>query len=97
MSVCKKGDQNLNSAFCLTESPARLQAQYLVCQHLVRACRQGMYEIAIEEDGDPEVRQEAIRMLKIIHADWIQARRDLRREVTNKQRKAYTSAGRVSQ
>ena len=84
------------SVLCLTESPAQLQAQYLVCQHLVRACRQGMYEIALEDDGEPEIRQEAIRMLKIIHADWIQARRDLRREVSNKQRKAYVSTGRDS-
>jgi len=86
----------LISAFCSTESPAQLQAQYLVCQHLVKACRQGMYEIALEDDQEPEIRQEAIRMLKIIHADWIRARRDLRREVSNKQRKAYISTGRGS-
>jgi len=76
-------------AFCLTENPTQLQAQYLVCQHLVRACRQGMYELALEEDRDPEVRQEAIRILKTIHADWIQAQRDLRRVVTAKQRTGY--------
>ena len=84
------------TAILSSESPAQLKAQNMVCQHLVRACRQGMYEIALEEDGAPEVRQESIRMLKTIHADWIQASRDLRREVSNRQRQAYVSAGRDS-
>lgn len=79
----------MTAAFCLTESPAQLQAQYLVCQHLVRACRQTMYDLALEDDRDPEVRQEAIRLLKLIHADWIQAQRDLRREAIDQQTKPY--------
>ncbi len=83
-------------AFCLPESPIKAQAQYLVCQHLVSACRQGMYDFALEEAQDPEVRQEAIRMLKIIHADWIQARRDLRRELVGQQRTAYANHERNS-
>ncbi len=86
----------MSSAVCLTEKSAQLQAQYLVCQHLVTACRGGMYEIALEEDHEPEVRQEAIRILKIIHADWVQARRDLRREVSDKQRQAHSSSKRSS-
>lgn len=80
----------MSSALCLTENAAQLQAQYLVCQHLVAACHHGMYEIALEEDREPEVRREAIRILKVIHADWIQTRRELRRQVSDKQRSTYS-------
>jgi hypothetical protein len=57
------------------------QAQYLVCSHLVRACQQAIYDIAVDEEGDAAVRQQAIQTLKDILADWTAARRSLRREI----------------
>jgi len=59
----------------LTEDRNRLAAQQLVCSYLVRACREAMYDLAIDEQSDPDVRHEAIRVLKVIHKDWIEAQK----------------------
>ncbi len=69
----------------LTGTEERLQAQYLVCGRLVRACREVMYEIALEENGDPQVRHRAIQILKDIHREWVEARRIVRRELAGEQ------------
>lgn len=68
-----------------------LQAQYLVCDHLVRACQQALYEIAVDSEDDPKVRQRAVKILKEIRTDWILARRSLRKELANA-REAYARA-----
>lgn len=58
-----------------------LEAQYLVCQRLVRACRQALYELALDEEGEPAIRRMAIQAMKDILGDWSQAQKDLRREL----------------
>jgi hypothetical protein len=63
-----------------------LASQLLVCQHLVRACRHALYDIAIDEDGDVEVRQSAIQTFKEILEDWVEARRAVRSQLTRKQK-----------
>jgi hypothetical protein len=62
---------------CLTlsEDQEAAAAQNLVCSHLVRACRDAMYELALDEQSDPNVRHKAIQTLKVIHKDWIQAQK----------------------
>lgn len=52
-------------------------AQYLVCSYLVRACRDAMYELALDEQSDPNVRRQAIQTLKIVHQDWVAAQKAL--------------------
>ncbi len=63
-----------------------IQAQYLVCGHLTRACRQAMAEIALDEMDDPAVRRRAVQLLKEIRADWSDAQRWLRTEISRRQR-----------
>ncbi len=60
---------------------ADLKAEHAVCQHLVRACRQAMYEMALDQETDAEVRRRAIQILKEIHSDWQEAQKALRREM----------------
>jgi hypothetical protein len=62
---------------CLTLSDdrSRLAAQQLVCTYLVRACREAMYELALDEQSEPDVRHEAIGVLKVVHQDWVAAQR----------------------
>jgi hypothetical protein len=62
---------------CLTlnEDHNAAAAQHLVCSYLVRACREAMYELALDEHRDPNVRHQAIRTLKVIHRDWIDAQK----------------------
>lgn len=69
-----------------------MQAQYLVCGHLSRACRQALFEIALDEEDDPAVRRRAVQQLKEILADWTGAQRWLRREISRR-RPAPSMAG----
>ena len=63
-----------------------IQAQYLVCGHLTRACRQAMAEIALDEIDEPAVRRRAVQFLKEILVDWTDAQRWLRAEISRRQR-----------
>jgi hypothetical protein len=63
---------------CLTlteEDENAAAAQYLVCAYLLRACREAMYELALDEQGDPNVRRQAVQTLKVIHQDWVAAQK----------------------
>jgi len=57
-----------------------LEAQYLVCDYLVRACRTALFELALDEVPDPGARLLAMESLKEIREDWTRARRDVRRQ-----------------
>ena len=59
----------------LTEDQDAAAAQHLVCSYLVRACREAMYELALDEHSDPNVRHKAIQTLKVIHKDWVEAQK----------------------
>ena len=61
------------SCLTLTEDQNAAAAQQLVCAYLVRACRDAMYELALDEQNEPGVRHKAIQTLKVIHKDWVQA------------------------
>jgi hypothetical protein len=79
---------------CLTLSDEReeLDAQHMVCSYLVRASRQAMYELALEERSDPEVPHRAIQILKIVHQDWLEAQKAVAREMNaNSTTPAYSS------
>ena len=54
-------------------------AQYLVCSYFMRACREAMYELALDEQSDPNVRQQAIQTLKVVHQDWVAAQKAIGR------------------
>lgn len=68
---------------CLTLNDDRqeLDAQHMVCSYLVRACRQAMYELALEEQSNSDVRHRAIEVLKVVHQDWLEAQRAVAREL----------------
>lgn len=68
---------------CLTLTAERpeLEAQHMVCCYLVRACRQAMYELALEEESAPDVRHRAIQVLKVVHQDWLAAQKAVAREL----------------
>ena len=59
----------------LTEDQDAAAAQHLVCSYLVRACREAMYELALDEQSDPNVRHKAVQTLKVIHKDWVEAQK----------------------
>ena len=59
----------------LTENQDAPAAQHLVCSYLVRACREAMYELALDEQSDPNVRHTAIQTLKVVHKDWVEAQK----------------------
>lgn len=61
----------------LPEEQAQIAAQQLVCSYLVRACREAMYELALDDLSESHVRREAIRLFKTIHEDWLEARKAL--------------------
>ena len=69
---------------CLTlsDEERELDAQHMVCSYLVRASRQAMYELALEERSDPEVRHRAIQLLKVVHQDWLEAQKAIAREMS---------------
>ena len=63
---------------CLTlteRDSAAMAAQNLVCSYLIRACREAMYELALDEESDTAVRQQAIQTLKVVHQDWVAAQK----------------------
>ncbi len=64
----------------IDDEPAALEAQRLVCSYLVRACQQAIYDLALDDTNDPEVRHRAITTLRQILEDWRQARKELRRD-----------------
>ncbi len=79
---------------CLTLAEERedLDAQHMVCSYLVRASRQAMYELALEERSDPEVRHRAIQVLKVVHRDWLEALKAVAQEMNaNSTPPAYSS------
>jgi hypothetical protein len=59
----------------LTENQNAAAAQQLVCAYLVRACHEAMYELALDEQSDPNVRHTAIQTLKVVHKDWVEAQK----------------------
>lgn len=68
---------------CLTlsEDQDAAAAQHLVCSYLVRACRDAMYELALDEQSDPNVRHQAIQTLKVVHQDWVQAQKAIASQI----------------
>ncbi len=68
---------------CLSkeEEVADLEVQYVVCEKLVRACRQALFELALEEDCEPHIKQMAVQAMKSILDDWSRARADVGREL----------------
>jgi len=40
------------------EDQTAAAAQSLVCSYLVRACREAMYELALDEQSEPSVRRQ---------------------------------------
>lgn len=67
-----------------------MRAEYLVCSHLTRACRQAIAAIALEVGGDLSERRRAVQLLKEILADWSDAQRWLRSDIARRQRKTLT-------
>jgi len=67
----------------LTDERQELDAQHMVCSYLVRASRQAMYELALDERSDPEVRHRAIQVLKVVHQDWLEAQKAIAREMSS--------------
>jgi hypothetical protein len=61
----------------IPEDQAEIAAQHLVCSYLVRACREAMYELAFDDPSESHVRREAIRLFKMVHDDWLEARKAL--------------------
>jgi hypothetical protein len=74
------------------DSLEEIQAQYLVCSHLTRACRQAMFEIALDEADDSSVRRRAVQLLKEILADWSDAQRWLRTDISRRQKATNLTA-----
>jgi len=72
----------------LTDEREELDAQHMVCSYLVRASRQAMYELALEERSDPEVQHRAIQVLKMVHQDWLQAQEAIAREISSNSTRA---------
>jgi len=58
-----------------------VEAQQVVCGYMVRACRQAMYDLALDDGREPEVRRRAIAALREILADWREARKLIRAEL----------------
>jgi hypothetical protein len=64
----------MTTSMTLPEKQADIAAQHLVCSYLIRACREAMYELALDDASESDVHREAIRLLKVIHQDWSAAR-----------------------
>jgi len=79
----------------LTEDRRELDAQHMVCSYLVRACRQAMYELALEERSDANVRHRAIQVLKVVHQDWLEAQRPWPVSLTGRRRRQRQSRSRT--
>jgi hypothetical protein len=76
------------------EERSALEAEYLVCSYLVRACHQAIYDLALDDDKAPDVRQKALVLLKDIRNDWAEARSELRRQLPRPDRKVATFTAR---
>jgi hypothetical protein len=65
---------------CLARTDDRVttEAQHLVCSHLVRACQQAIYDLALDDEREPEVRRRAIEALREVFTDWREARKAVR-------------------
>ena len=63
-----------------------LRAQYTVCRHLTRACRQAMFKVALDEEDAPGVKRRSIELLKEVLGDWNEAQKWLRREIAERDR-----------
>jgi hypothetical protein len=74
----------------VTDHETTTEAQFLVCGYLVRACQQAIYDLALDESRDSEVRHQAIAALREILADWREARKALREEMRS-ERRTFTS------
>ena len=71
MSRCIKKEEHI----------AATQAQQVVCGFMVRACQQAIYDLALDDEREPEVRRRAIGALREILADWREARNSIRAEL----------------
>jgi hypothetical protein len=67
--------------FSKENSQIAAEAQHVVCGYLVRACQQAIYDLALDDDREPEVRRRAIAALREILADWREARKSVRAEL----------------
>ena len=65
----------------LTDERKELEAQHMVCSYLVRACRQAMYDLALDDQGGSDVRHRAVQVLKMAHQDWLEAQKAIAREL----------------
>jgi hypothetical protein len=63
-----------------SESSTR-RAEYIVCGYLVQACQQAIYELALDEGEEADVRRQAIASLREILGDWREARKSIREEL----------------
>jgi hypothetical protein len=79
----------------LTDDHEEMDAQQLVCTYLVRACRQAIYELAIEDEVPPDTRHRAVEVLKAVHQDWLEAQKALAHEL-RATKETRTSPGVVS-
>ncbi len=71
---------------CLPKEDGQLaaEAQHMVCGYLVRACQQAIYDLALDDEREPEVRRRAIVALREILGDWREARKAIRAELGGK-------------
>ena len=58
-----------------------VEAQQVVCGYMVRACQQTIYDLALDDEREPEVRRRAIGALREILVDWREARKAIRAEL----------------
>jgi hypothetical protein len=72
---------------CRDHDPyATRRAEYLVCGYLVQACQQAIYELALDDGEEPEVRRQAIDSLREILTDWREARKAIRSDLGTQRR-----------
>jgi hypothetical protein len=74
-------DGTMISGLTLAEDRAHLEAQHLVCLHLVRACRRAISAVALAEESDPGIRRRVIEVLQMIRQDWLEAQKAVAREL----------------
>jgi hypothetical protein len=67
-----------------TNAGAGAEAQHLVCGFMVRACQQAIYDLALDDSRDEDVRHLAIQALREVLQDWRAARRALRIELAER-------------
>ena len=72
------------------EGTVAVEAQQVVCGYMVRACQQAIYDLALDDARDPDVRRRAIATLRETLADWREARKSLRAEL-GERRASFTT------